>query len=241
MDRTKIGDARQQNDNLIAVTNALGLGECHGHLVDLLMARDLLPTDYIAEQKAQYEAFFIREDGSIDGEAVKASIMLHKAIVLLRNAIAAGELTVWRIYEARAVALAPLRLDEGNIRYGIFKTYEHPEPDMQGAKLWVKKADWAAFIASNTQFLDTNIRDKKTEKPERKKPGTKANHHWPEVIRIVTEEAIAADYRIPLKHGEKEALIDLICRRMGEIAGWYCSPATARKYVGKVIDDLPGS
>ncbi|MEC7817152.1 MAG: hypothetical protein VX454_00635 [Pseudomonadota bacterium] len=239
MDPNKIGNARQQDDNRIAVGNALGLGECHRQLADQFMARDLLPTDYVAEQKAHYEAFATREDGSIDGDAVKVNIMLHKAIVLLRNAIADGQLRIWRIHKAREVALAPLRLDEGNIRYGVFKTNGRPEPDMEGALLWVKKADWESFLESVAGFSDTKIGDKKIEKPARQKPGPKPNPHWPEVIRIVTEEAIAADYRTPLEHGQKEALIDLICRRMGEIAGWDCSEAIAGRRVKDVIGGLP--
>lgn len=239
MDKTKIGNARQQDDNHIAVINALGLGECHSQLVDLLMARDLLPTDYVAEQKAQYEAFATREDGSIDAEAVKTNIMAHKAIAILRNAIAAGDLTIWRIHKAREVALAPLWLEEGNIRYGIFKTYEHPEPDMQGAKLWVKKADWELFCASTAEFSDTNIRDKKTEKPERKKRGPKPNPYWPEAVRRVTTEAIDGGYGKPLIWGEKEALVGLLCLRMDELTNTSYSRDTARKWVGQVIENLP--
>ena len=239
MDNTKIGNARQQDDNRIAVGNALGLGECHRQLADQFMARDLLSTDYVAEQKAYYEAFATREDGSIDGEAVKANIMLHKAIVLLRNAIAAGDLTIWRIHEAREVAVAPMRLDEGNIQYGIFKTNEYPEPDMEGAKLWVKKADWEAFIALKTQFLDTNTRDKKTDKPERKKPGPKPHPHWVEAIRLTIDEATKGGYKRPPLRGEKEGLITILCRHMDEMTNQTFSRDTARKRLRTIIENLP--
>lgn len=234
-----IGNARQQNDNFIGVTSALGLGECHRQLVDVFIARDLLPTDYSPEQIAYYEALATREDGSIDGEAVKANIILHKAIALLHNAIADAQLRVWRIHDAREVALAPLRLDEGNIRYGIFKTNERPEPDMQGAKLWVKKADWGAFLASLAEFLDTKIGDNKIEKPARRRPGPKPNPHWVEAIRLTIDEATKSGYKTPPLRGEKEGLITILCRHMDAMTDRTFSRDAGRKRLHSIIEKLP--
>ena len=239
MDPNKIGNARQQDDNRIAVGNALGLGECHRQLADQLMARDLLPTDYAAEQKAFYEAIATKEDGTIDDEAVKANIMLHKAIVFLRNAIAAGDLPVWRIHETREVPLAPMTLDDDNIRYGIFTTFERPEPDMQGATLWVKKADWEHFLGSVAAFSDTKIGDNKIEKPARRRPGPPPNPHWPEAIRFTIDEAIRGGYKNPPIRGEKEGLITILCRHMDEMTDRTFSRDAARKRLPAIIEKLP--
>lgn len=242
MDLSKIGNARQQDDNRFAVSNALRLGECHHLLAGQLTTRDDMPLDYVPGQKAIYEALATDEDGQVDEAWVWANISADKATELLRDAIAEGKLHLWCIHYGNEIALAPNRLDDGNIRNGIFKTYEFPEPDLQGAALWVKRSLWRSFLASvaeSAQSSDANIGDKKIKKSAPKKPGPQANEHWPEAIRQVTDEATTAGYSKPLMYGQKEGLIELLCSRMADLSDWHCSTATARKYVGRVIDGLP--
>lgn len=123
LQRSTIADLRQQNDNLIAVLDAHPLDTCCRRLI---------------------QAFQLIETGaSAAFPSLKSNL---KAEHVLRSAIAGGDLQIWRIHNAREVPFSPIDLLESNIRFGIFKSFERPQLDMQGAKIWVKRADWETFL-----------------------------------------------------------------------------------------------
>jgi hypothetical protein len=179
MDHNKIGNARQQDDNRIAVQNAKGLGTCCQELAAFFTTQELQQGDFVSEQMAAYQAMVTqRTQGWVDvpsepmaldsfdqesQDRIKRFIMSDKAVRRLRAAIIEGELPIWRIHDAREVMVTPQRLDPGNIQYGVFKTFERPEPDMQGALLWVKITDWEKYLASYTtavpRFTETERKD----------------------------------------------------------------------------------
>jgi hypothetical protein len=72
--------------------------------------------------------------------------MSAKATNLLQSAIECGRLTLWRVHNGSEVQLTPERLLTNDIKYGVYKPYERPEPDMYGARLWVKADNWIAFL-----------------------------------------------------------------------------------------------
>ena len=147
MNKSKIGNARQQDDNRIAVLNAKNLAECHQELSAIFSQAELQSADYQPAQIATYRSMRADPD-SLDAQAwIKTCVMDDKATDTLREAIAQGCLPIWQIHDARETLMARAILDPNNVKYGIFKTYERPEPDMQGAKLWVKLPDWESFLA----------------------------------------------------------------------------------------------
>lgn len=147
MDTSKIGNARQQDDNRMAVTNAKGLGECWQELCATFEQAELQSIDYQPEQMAMYRSMRAEPDSPEALAWTKSSIMADKATHTLRENIAYGDLPIWRMHNAREVIVAPAVLERDNVRYGIFKSNERPEPDMQGANLWVKFSDWKSFLA----------------------------------------------------------------------------------------------
>ena len=147
MDTSKIGTARQQDDNKIAVVNAKSLAECWQELSAIFEQTELQSADYQPEQLATYRAMRAEPDDPDAQAWIKSCIMADKANDALRVAFHHGELPLWRVHDAREVPVAPDVLDRNNVKYGIFKTYERPEPDMQGARLWVKRPDWEVFLA----------------------------------------------------------------------------------------------
>ena len=142
VDQSKIGNQRQQDDNLIAVSDAVGLGDCCRLLTAILERNELVEDDYLPEQLAMYKAMRGPDEDAASEAWVKACIMADKAVSLIRQSISDGQLRIWRIHDAREVQFAPIVLDRNNIKYGIFKSFERPEPDAQGACLWVKESDW---------------------------------------------------------------------------------------------------
>lgn len=146
-----IGNARQQDDNRVAVVDAVSLSDCWAELAREFEQADLTADDYEPSQMQLYRSL---SHGCIDDvEAqrwIKSCIMADKATATLRRAVAvgpeAGGLRIWRIHDARELPLAPTMLERDNIKYGIYKTVERPAPDMQGALLWVKRADWDRFM-----------------------------------------------------------------------------------------------
>lgn len=139
-----IGNSRQQNDNLIAVPNARRLG-------DLCLA---LTDRFKPASRAEIEAGRKGLFGVYDLEWLAQVRAEAKAIHILQGAIGTGELRLWRVHDGRDVQIVPLRLLHNDIRYGIFKTFDRPEPDMQGAWLWVKEEDWEVFLARLQQPAD---------------------------------------------------------------------------------------
>lgn len=244
MDTSFIGNARQQADNDIAVLDAVTLGKCFQLLADRLSAGDLHPSDYLPEQREHYEMLSGPTHGTPDADWVKASLLHDKAVRLLRDAIAGGALQLWRVHDGRGVPLNAITLDEGNIRYGIFKSLGHPDKEMQGATLWVKQVDWQSFIAmieSQRADIGGDFHNRKSEiktKPDRKKPGPKPHPAWPEVIETVIRTATKAGYKNPLKRGDKQYIITLITDEM-ERNDWVCSIDIARKKLPDVIEKLP--
>lgn len=244
MDHSKIGNARQQADNDIAVLNAVTLGKCYQLLAGRLSVDDLHPSDYLPEQRAHYEMLSRLSHGTPDADWVKANLLHDKAVRLLRDAIAGGALQLWRVHHGHEVPLIAMTLDEGNIRYGIFKSLGHPDKEMQGAKLWVKQADLNSFMAMiESQRLDLGVdfHNKNSEekaKPERRKPGPKPNPAWPKVIEAVIRAATKAGYKNPPKRKEKQGIAILLNDEMSR-NGWDCSIDIARKKVPDVLERLP--
>lgn len=148
VDGSKIGNQRQQDDNLIAVSEAVRLGNCCRLLTAMLERDKLSEDDYTPEQFAMYKAMRGAAEDAASLAWIKACIMADKAVSFIRQAIADGQLRIWRIHEAREVQFAPILLDRENIRCGIFKSFERPEPDAQGACLWVKASDWNRLLHS---------------------------------------------------------------------------------------------
>jgi hypothetical protein len=146
----RISNERQHNDNMIAVTNAARLSDCHRQLVDNYDSVELQSSDYVTGQIELYRTLSAHLDPKERARWIKASIMSDKALSSLQTAILAGKLSVWRVHNAQEVSLTPLHLDKQNIQYGIYKSYQHPAPDMQGAYLWVKVSDWRTFLAAVT-------------------------------------------------------------------------------------------
>jgi hypothetical protein len=72
----------------------------------------------------------------------------------------------------------------------------------------------------------------------RKKPGPSRNPHWPYAISKVTETCLQAGYALPLRRGEKQAIINLLLTAMAE-HDTHPSDDTARKYADDVIARLP--
>lgn len=149
LDPTRIGNTRQQNDNLIAVRNAKRLGECCQELTGFFEQTELQPTDYVPLQMATYRSMTRAGPDNPEGEAwIKSCIMSDKSVETLRRAIESGNFTIWRVHEAQEVPIAPIRLNDNNIiKYGIFIECNYPKPDMDGAYLWVKLSDWRSFLA----------------------------------------------------------------------------------------------
>lgn len=244
MDTSFIGNARQQADNDIAVLNAVTLGKCCQHLADRLSADDLHPSDYLPEQKAHFEVMSGLTHGTPDANWVKANLLHDKAVRLLRDAIAGGALQLWRVHLGHEVPLTPMTLDEGNIRYGIFKSLGHPDKEMQGATLWVKQPDWQSFMAmieSQRADIGGDFHNRKSEnkaKPERKKPGPKPDPNWIAVEETVLANVIKAGYSLPLKRGEKAAIATQLLEEMERITGNFFSPAISLKRAKNIIERL---
>lgn len=244
MDTSFIGNARQQADNDIAVLNAVTLGKCFQLLADRLSADDLHPSDYLPEQREHYEVMSGPTHGTPDADWVKANLSRDKAVRLLRDAIAGGALQLWRVHNGHEVPLTPMMLDEGNIRYGIFKSLGHPDKEMQGATLWVKHADWQSFIAmieSQRADADGDFHNRKSEiktKPNRKKPGPQPDPSWIPVEETVLANVIKAGYSLPLKRGEKAAIATQLLEEMERLTGNSFSPAISLKRAENVIERL---
>jgi hypothetical protein len=150
----RISNERQHNDNMIAVANAGRLSDCRHQLVDVYSGIELQHSDFVIEQIELYRTLSVHLDAIEQTRWIKASIVSDKATSVLRTAVLSGRLPVWRVHNAQEVLLTPLLLDNNNIKYGIFKSYHRPEPDMQGAYLWVKDRDWRKFLASVTPQKD---------------------------------------------------------------------------------------
>ena len=148
VDRSRIGNQRQQDDNLIAVSDAVRLGDCCRLLTAMLEREELAEGDYLPEQLAMYKAMRGAAEDAASSAWIKACIMADKAVSLIRQAISDGQLRMWRIHDAREVQFAPIVLDRENVKSGIFKSLERPEPEAQGACLWVKASNWDRFVHS---------------------------------------------------------------------------------------------
>ena len=133
MNTNRISNERQHNDNMIAVANAGRLADCRHQLVGVYSDIELQTSDSLVEQFELYRTLSVHLDATEQTRWIKASIMSDKATSVLRTAILSGRLPVWRVHNAQEVLLTPLLLDNDNIKYGIFKSYHRPEPDMQGA------------------------------------------------------------------------------------------------------------
>lgn len=149
--------ARQKDDNRIAVSDALPLDECWKILSDTYEKVELVPSDYVPNQLAMYERVYA---GVPDGKDqwVKSCIMQDKAMEALRSAIARGILSVWIVRNGIEVSLTRCTLPTPNIKYGTFKSLDRPEPDIQEAKLWLKKCDWSGFITSPATGIYPQVR-----------------------------------------------------------------------------------
>lgn len=244
MDYSKIGNARQQADNDIAVLDAVTLGKCFQQLADRLSADNLHPSDYMPEEREHYEVMSGLTHGTPDANWVKANLLHDKAVRLLRDAIAGGALQLWRVQNGHEVPLIAMTLDEGNIRYGIFKSLGHPDKEMQGATLWVKHADRQKFmtmIESQRVELGGDFDNRKSEnktKPERKKPGPQPDPNWIPVEETVLANVIKAGYSLPLKRGEKAAIATQLLEEMERLTGNSFSPAISLKRAENVIERL---
>ena len=244
MDHSKIGNARQQADNDIAVLKAVTLGKCFQLLADRLSAGDLHPSDYLPEQQTHYEVMNGPTHGTPDANWVKANLLHDKAVRLLRDAIAGGALQLWRVHSGHEVPLIAMTLDKDNIRYGIFKSLGHPDKEMQGATLWVKQADWQGFMAmieSQRADADGDFHSRKSEintKPERKKPGPQPDPNWIPVEETVLANVIKAGYSLPLKYGEKSAIATQLLEEMERLTGNSFSHAISLKRAENVIERL---
>lgn len=146
----RVGNERQQNDNMIAVKHAVRLSDCHFQLAHNYADLEMQPSDYVTAQMEMYRNISAHLAPDERARWIKASIMSDKSTSNLRHAINSGRLPIWRIHNAQEVSLTPILLDNGNINYGIYKAFQHPEPDMQGAYLWVKENDWQIFLAAVT-------------------------------------------------------------------------------------------
>lgn len=145
MDKSQIGNARQQDDNRIAVRDAKSLAECWQELCSIFTRANLQSAD--PTQLANYRAMRADPDSPDSQAWIKSCIIADRVTDTLRKAIVYGDLPIWRVNDAREVLVARTLLEPGNVRHGIFKSHERPEPDMQGAKLWVKLLDWERFLA----------------------------------------------------------------------------------------------
>jgi hypothetical protein len=149
MNLTKIGNARQQADSGIAVVNAQPLAHCWLELKQALTRLGTRPADLPVKDLVLYGAMHPDPD-SPEGQAWIENCLINDLAALeLRLSVANGALPIWRIHDAREVMVAPVVLDQDNVRYGIFKTHERPAPEWEGARLWVKRPDWEAFMATN--------------------------------------------------------------------------------------------
>lgn len=148
-----IGNTRQQNDNLIAVLDAERLGDCCFELIEQFAAVAL------TEIEEGNGSLF----GITDPIWLAQNRALGRAVYLLQRAIEAGDLRLWRIHDGREVQIVPLRLLNNDIRYGIFNTSYRPEPEMQGAWLWVKVTDWQSFLASIPMSAGTDVPDRRSQ------------------------------------------------------------------------------
>lgn len=242
MDPTKIGNARQQDDNRIAVLNAIPLGDCYRQLTDIFRERELRPTDIIDEFRQMYNIIGVNCDPCIANDSDKSVIAADKATNTLRNAIAKGQFRVWRVHDAKELPVTAMLLDHDNVRYGIFKSFERPEPDMQGATLWVKLPEWEHWIKA--QILPKpqsaeNICNKKLIEPAKRKPGPRADERWPKVIETVLAEAVKSGYRQPPARGEQQAIIELLLIEMERASRKAYGVDTGRKHALTLISRLP--
>lgn len=246
MDNSKIGNARQQDDNRIAVAHAFGLGDCYRELSMIFARGELSPTDYVPAQLAHYEGLAAGIKWPTDPEEltqarrdwVKCAIMGDKAANFLQFLIADGALQLWRIHEAREVAVTPVKLDSGNVKNGIYKSFERPEPDMQGAFLWVKRTDWALILSAIEAAPQPDATGDSAPAKARKKPGKAPDPDWPHAIAKVTQDCIAAGFRHPLIRGNKAAIQTMLLSYMANRDKHFCDD-TARKHANSVIAALP--
>jgi hypothetical protein len=148
LNANRISNERQHNDNMIAVENAILLSDCRRGLFDIFMSTDLHPSDFVEAQIHCYQSLSAHLDPDEQVRWMKASIMSDKATDHIRSAISLGRLPVWRIHNVKEVSLTPLLLDHGNIIYGIYKSYQNPAPEMQGAHLWIKNDDWLKYVSA---------------------------------------------------------------------------------------------
>jgi hypothetical protein len=79
---------------------------------------------------------------------------------------------------------------------------------------------------------------KRSLRKPRKKPGPAPDPDWPDAIKKVAGDCIAAGYKKPLKRGDKAAIQNLLLNAMAE-KNKHPSEDTARKYAEEVIDKLP--
>ena len=147
LDTSKIGNARQQDDNLKAVPDAKPLGDCCQELIGLIEKELIEPGEKDARM-AQFYGGLPSLDSQHGQEWLNRTLALESATLAILEAIERGALTVWYVEHSQPTPLAPVALESGNVRYGVFKTHQHPEPEMQGAKLWVKAHDWRQFLAT---------------------------------------------------------------------------------------------
>ena len=147
MDTSKLGNARQLDDNLKAMPGAKPLGDCCEELIGLIEKELIEPSERDARIEQNFSGLTNLE--SPGGQHwLDRTLALESAVSAIQSAIAGGDLTVWFLEHSLPIQLAPATLENGNVRYGIFKTHQHPEPEMQGAKLWVKAGDWRQFLTT---------------------------------------------------------------------------------------------
>jgi hypothetical protein len=168
MNRNFIGNERQLSDNTIAVLDAVSLSECYELLHARLVEMGLSQTDYydrnvfavlspVAQQQngifaeigtdyVQKATQIIEAASSEQLQTLRKQIDGDKAVHYLKDSIANGQLNVWRIHNAQEVKVTPMILPSISIHGGTFLSLSNSTSDMNGAKLWVKKADLTNFM-----------------------------------------------------------------------------------------------
>ena len=147
MDTSKIGNARQQDDNLKAVPNAKPLGDCCQELIGLIEKQIIEPGEKNARM-AQFYSGLTNLDSPHGQDWLDRTLTLESATLAILEAIKREALTVWYVEHSEPTSLAPGALESGSVRHGIYKAHEHPAPEMQGAKLWVKTREWRQFLST---------------------------------------------------------------------------------------------
>lgn len=133
-----------------AVFDAQRLADCTKQLMEAVAALPLATTDTVRPVREFYERLAPQDNPVIQRDAwIERSCNQALAEGGLANELREGCMSVWvatrdgeRECDGRQLFADPQWQTHATMRSGVYRSFERPEHDLEGATLWVKLAAW---------------------------------------------------------------------------------------------------